>query len=36
MLHPEQAERVPYVTQQFRDEPWPVVATSDYVRRCRS
>ena len=32
MLHPDQPMRVPYVTQLFQDEPWPVVASSDYVK----
>jgi len=32
MLHPDQPMRVPWVTQQFKDEPWPVVASSDYVK----
>ena len=32
MLHPDQPMRVPYVTQLFKDEPWPVVASSDYMK----
>jgi pyruvate dehydrogenase E1 component len=32
MLHPEKPMRVPYVTQQFQNEPWPVVASSDFVK----
>src|SRR5262249_32992767 len=32
MLHPGQPMRVPYVTQQFQNEPWPVVASSDFVK----
>ena len=31
-LHPEQEQRVPYVTQQLQDAPGPVVAVSDYMR----
>ena len=30
-LHPEQTPRVPYVAQTLRDEPWPIVASSDFV-----
>ena len=30
-LHPEQPPRVPYVAQPLRDEPWPIVASSDFV-----
>jgi pyruvate dehydrogenase E1 component len=32
MLHPDQPMRVPYVTRLFQDEPWPVVASSDYLK----
>ncbi len=32
MLHPDQPMRTPWITQQFRDEPWPVVATTDFVK----
>jgi len=32
MLHPEQPMRVPYLTQQFEGEPWPVVASSDFLK----
>ncbi|MSR48298.1 MAG: pyruvate dehydrogenase (acetyl-transferring), homodimeric type [Planctomycetes bacterium] len=32
MLHPDQPMRVPYLTQLFKDEPWPVVAASDFVK----
>ena len=32
MLHPDQPMRVPYITQLFKDEPWPVVAASDFVK----
>ena len=31
-LHPEEPERVPYVTQRLKDAPGPVVAVSDYMR----
>jgi len=31
-LHPEQEQRVPYVTRQLHDAPGPVVAVSDYMR----
>jgi pyruvate dehydrogenase E1 component len=32
LLHPDQPMRVPFVTQQFDHEPWPVVAASDFVK----
>jgi pyruvate dehydrogenase E1 component len=32
MLHPGEAERVPYLTQVLAEEPWPIVAASDYMR----
>jgi pyruvate dehydrogenase E1 component len=32
MLHPGEPERVPYVTQMLADEPWPVIAASDYMK----
>ena len=32
MLHPESPQRVPYVTQVLREEPWPVIAASDYMK----
>jgi len=32
MLHPDEPPRVPYLSEQLADEPWPVVAASDYVR----
>ncbi len=32
MLHPLEAPRVPYLTSVLADEPWPVVAASDYVK----
>ncbi len=32
LLHPGEQARVPYVTQQFQVEPWPVIAASDYMR----
>ena len=31
-LHPGEPERVPYLTQILADEPWPVIAASDYMR----
>ena len=31
-LHPDQTPRKPFITQQLESEPWPVVATSDYVK----
>jgi len=30
-LHPDQPMRIPWITRQFQEEPWPVVATSDFV-----
>ena len=32
LLHPGEPPRVPYVTRQFQAEPWPVVATGDYMK----
>ena len=32
LLHPTEEPRVPYVTQLLADEPYPVVATSDYMK----
>jgi len=32
LFHPGEQARVPYVTQQLQSEPWPVIATSDYMR----
>ena len=32
LLHPEQAPRVPYVTQCLQDAPGPFIAASDYVK----
>jgi len=32
MLHPLEEARVPYVTRLLADEPWPVVAASDYMK----
>jgi pyruvate dehydrogenase E1 component len=32
MLHPDQPERVPYVTKVLAGEPWPVIAASDYMK----
>ena len=31
-LHPDQEQRVPWVTRQLQDRPGPVIATSDYMR----
>ena len=31
-LHPGEPERIPYLTRVLADEPWPVVAASDYMR----
>jgi pyruvate dehydrogenase E1 component len=31
-LHPQATPRVPYITQVLADEPWPVVAASDYMK----
>jgi len=31
-LHPEQEQRVPFVTQKLQDAPGPVIAVSDYMR----
>jgi len=31
-LHPEQEQRVPFVTQKLQNAPGPVVAVSDYMR----
>ncbi|MCH7884105.1 MAG: pyruvate dehydrogenase (acetyl-transferring), homodimeric type [Planctomycetes bacterium] len=32
LLHPDRPARVPYVTQVLQDEPFPIVATSDYMK----
>jgi pyruvate dehydrogenase E1 component len=32
MLHPTSPSRKPYVTQLLEKEPWPVIASSDYMR----
>jgi len=32
LLHPDQPPRVPYVTQVLADEPFPVIATGDYMK----
>ena len=32
LLHPGESPKVPYVTRQLADEPWPVIATSDYMK----
>ncbi|MGD9763674.1 MAG: pyruvate dehydrogenase (acetyl-transferring), homodimeric type [Candidatus Binatia bacterium] len=31
-LHPSAEARVPYITSQLADEPWPVIAASDYMK----
>jgi pyruvate dehydrogenase E1 component len=31
-LHPEQSPRIPYVARVLGDEPFPVVATCDYMK----
>ncbi len=32
MLHPLDEARVPYITQVLGNEPWPVIAASDYMK----
>ena len=32
LLNPDKEPRVPYITQQLRSEPNPVIATSDYMK----
>jgi pyruvate dehydrogenase E1 component len=32
LLHPEQAQKVPYVTQQFAKSEGPIIATTDYMK----
>ncbi len=32
LLHPGEPERVPYVTRVLADQPWPIVAASDYMK----
>ncbi len=32
LLHPGEPPRVPYVTQVLADEPFPIVATCDYIK----
>jgi pyruvate dehydrogenase E1 component len=32
MLHPLAEPRVPYVTRVLADQPWPIVAASDYMK----
>ncbi len=32
LLHPAEPPRIPYVTRMLADEPWPVIATSDYMK----
>jgi pyruvate dehydrogenase E1 component len=31
-LHPEEEARVPWVTEQLGDRPWPVIAATDYMK----
>ena len=31
LLHASESPKVPYVTRQLDDEPWPVIATSVYM-----
>ena len=31
-LHPKRPPRVPWITSRLADEPWPVVAASDYMK----
>jgi len=31
-LHPDGEPRTPFITQALADEPWPVIATSDYLK----
>ncbi len=30
-LHPDEEPREPFITQALKDEPWPIIATSDFV-----
>ena len=32
LLHPEQPQKVPYVTQQFASSEGPIIATTDYMK----
>ncbi len=32
LLHPDQPQRIPYVTRILADQPYPVVATGDYMK----
>ncbi len=32
MLHPGESPRLPYVTEQLKDEPFPIVAATDYMK----
>ncbi len=32
MLHPSDEPRIPYITEALQSEPWPIVATSDYMK----
>ncbi len=32
LLHPDKPQKTPYVQQALSDEPWPVVATGDYMK----
>ncbi|MEP0846784.1 MAG: hypothetical protein HRF50_08180 [Phycisphaerae bacterium] len=31
-LHPDQKARLPHVARVLKDEPWPIVAVTDYVK----
>ncbi|MCA9245195.1 MAG: pyruvate dehydrogenase (acetyl-transferring), homodimeric type, partial [Phycisphaerales bacterium] len=31
-LHPDETPRKPYIAQQLENEPWPVVAVTDYLK----
>jgi pyruvate dehydrogenase E1 component len=32
-LHPGQTPKTPYVRQQLADEPWPIIATTDFMQQ---
>ena len=32
LLHPDQPPRTPYIRRVLSDEPWPIVATGDYIK----
>ncbi|MDX2200955.1 MAG: pyruvate dehydrogenase (acetyl-transferring), homodimeric type [Phycisphaerae bacterium] len=32
-LHPDASPRTPFISQQLASEPWPVVATSDFMKQ---